>query len=100
MKLTSLEGYIDRLVTLWVGQVMFPGKLVYADSNEAVVESHQYKGLAYTINIESITAVSCDENIDTTEKFEAAKKAAEDKQKADAEEYRRLAAEIEKETLQ
>ena len=95
----ALANFIGKLVTLWVGPVMFPGKLVDLDLGEgsALIESHQYKGQLFVVNIGSVTAISCDSNVDTVEKFEAFKKEQEEKQRAAADEYRRQAAELEKE---
>lgn len=97
----ALEPFLDKLVTLWVGPVMYPGKLSNIDHSDqcVLVESHQYKGQMFVVSIPAITAISCDSNVDTVEKFETLKKEQEEKQRAAAAEYRRQAEELEKEQL-
>lgn len=98
MNIEILYSLQNKLATVWIGQVMFPGKVTTVSDNGndsyIIIESHQHKGIKFTVQASSITAVSVDENTDTVEKFEAAKKAAEEKQKAAADEYRRLAEEM------
>lgn len=95
-----LEEFKDKLVTVWVGQVMFPGQLISLSYSDQciTIENHQYKGQRFVVNMPSITAISCDYNVDTVEKFEAVKKEQEEKQQAAANEYRRLAEELKRES--
>jgi hypothetical protein len=98
MRCIDIEPHLDKLVTVWVGSVMYPGKLTWADNSTCIIESHQYTGQFFIVNTDSVTAVSGDTNMDTVEKFQEVKKAREDQQKADADEYRRIAAELEKDS--
>lgn len=86
------EGLV---ATVWVNQVMYPGVVTSVDTKQDVLEldSIQHKGLKYFVSLSSITAVTVDQNADTMEKLEAARKEQEERNRAAAEEYRKLAQE-------
>lgn len=87
------EGLV---ATVWVNQVMYPGVVALVDTKQDILEldSIQHKGLKYYVSISSITAVTVDQKADTMEKLEAAQKEQEERNKAAAEEYRKLADEM------
>ena len=97
MFVDTFEQFKEKLLTVWIGPVMYPGKLIEIDysDNSLVIESHQYKGQMFIVNATAVTAISYDANIDTVEKFELAKKAAEEQQRKAQEDYLRAAQAIE-----
>lgn len=78
----------DKVATVWVNQVMYPGVITNLNDEYVFMNSIQHKGLKYVVKLSSITALSVDENTDTLEKLEAQKKAFEEQQKKAAEEMR------------
>lgn len=91
----NFELKTGDVVTLWIGQVMYPGVVTALTHETISLDSVQYKGLKYRIRLDAVTAVSIDTNADTLEKLEAQKKAFDEKQAKAAAEMRAQAAEME-----
>lgn len=93
----TIDSFHDKVATIWVGQVRFPGKITLDfDPNLVLVTDLQAANVAHLVRIDAITAITIDEKIDTEEKYHAAIKAQEEKNKAAADEYRRMAEELAK----
>ena len=93
-----INFFDDKVATLWVGQVRFPGKITLDsfDNEFVLVTDLQLASVTHLVRVDTITAITLDTKLDTEEKYNTALKAQEDKQKADAAEYRRMAEEIAK----
>lgn len=98
-----LVSYSGKIAHVWLGETRVSGLVTYDQLPSGLyagyikVQDLQVATLSHIISIEAITAFSTDSNVDTMEKFNKMKTEQEAKQKAAADEYRRIADELEKE---
>lgn len=92
-----LDKINNKVGTVWVGAVRFPG-LITVPRNESgvyamtlLVSDIQHKNVYHYLDLDTVTAITVDSDIDSEDKFQAAKKAAEEKNRAAAAEYMKQA---------